>query len=69
MKQQDLILKYLKTHKRGITSKDAIELFGCTRLSGVIFKLKKKGYKIASVRENVPTRYGHASIAHYILEA
>lgn len=69
MKQQELILKYLETHKRGLTSKEAIEKFGATRLSGVIFKLKSKGHKIASVRETVFTRYGHASVARYYLEA
>lgn len=68
MKQQELILKHLKSHKRGLTSKDAIERYGCTRLSGVIFQLKRKGYKISSIREYVPTRYGHASIARYFLE-
>lgn len=68
MKQQEMILKHLKTHKRGITSKDAIEKYGCTRLSGVIFSLKRKGHNIRSVRESVPTRYGSASIARYFLE-
>lgn len=69
MKQQEQILKHLKTHRRGITSMDAIERYGCTRLSSVIFQLKRKGYKITSVRENVPTRYGSASISRYVLEA
>lgn len=69
MKQQEMILRHLKSHKRGITSRDAIEKYGCTRLSGVIFQLKKKGYNISSEREYVATRYGHASIARYFLEA
>lgn len=69
MKQQDLILKHLKTHKKGITSKDAFERYGATRLSGVIFHLKRKGYNIVSTRENVPTRYGNTSITRYTLEA
>ena len=40
MTQQNLILKYIQTHKRGITQKDAFEKFGCTRLSAVINALK-----------------------------
>lgn len=67
--QQDMILKHLKTRKKGITSKEAIEKYGCTRLSAVINALRKKGHKISVWRENVPTRYGNTSIAHYVLEA
>lgn len=69
MKQQDLILKYMQTHKKGITSKIAFENFGATRLSGVIFNLKRKGHNIVATRETVPTRYGHTSITRYTLEA
>lgn len=65
MTQQNTVLKYLQTHKSGLTSKDAIEKFGCTRLSAVIKALKKKGYNITSSRETVYTRYGHVSIARY----
>lgn len=66
MTQQNLILKYIQTHKRGITQKDAFEKFGCTRLSAVINALKRKGYAIDSRRETVNTRYGHTSIARYL---
>lgn len=45
----DLILKYLQTHKRGITTMDAITKYRITRLSGRIFDLKKRGYQIESV--------------------
>lgn len=66
--QTNAILRYLKTHKRGITSKDAIDLFGCTRLASVIFSLKKKGHNIECIRESVPTRYGrNVSVARYKL--
>lgn len=34
------VLRYLKTHKRGITSKQAWEKFGITRLSAVIHRLR-----------------------------
>lgn len=67
--QQGLILNYMKTHRNGITSKDAIEKFGCTRLSAVIKNLEHKGYKFVSKRELVKTRYGSTSVARYFLEA
>ena len=69
MKQIDLILKHLKTHKNGITSKDAIEAYGCTRLSAVISNLEKKGNRISHTRETVLTRYGNTSITRYRLES
>lgn len=68
MSQSKEILKYLQTHKKGITSKDAIDRFGCTRLASVIFNLKRKGYHITSERESVPTRSGRkANVARYKL--
>ena len=67
--QQSAVYRYMQTHKRGITSKEAFELFGCTRLSGVIKNLKNLGIKnIVSTREVVKTRYGNVSIARYTLE-
>ena len=70
MLQQEAVLAYLKKNKRtGLTSMDAIEKFGCTRLSAVIFNLKRKGNDIRTVRESVPTRYGRSvSIARYFLK-
>lgn len=69
MTQRDAILKYLQSHKRGLTSKDAIEKFGCTRLSAVVKALEKKGHEINHVREVVPTRWGSTSITRYFMEA
>ena len=64
------ILKHMKTHKRGITSVEAFDRFGAIRLSGIIFQLKKQGYKIATKYEVVKTRYGKkVEIARYMLEA
>lgn len=56
--QNDRILAYLKNHKEGITSKDAFELFGITRLSGRIFDLRDMGYDIATEQESSKNRYG-----------
>ena len=69
MTQQGLIIKHLKTHpKAGITSKEAIERYSCTRLSAVINAIEKKGYVINKSRETVPTKYGNVSITRYVLE-
>lgn len=63
------ILNFMKTHKRGITSKDAFERFGAMRLSGIIFQLKKQGHKITTDYVIVKTRYGrNVEIARYKLE-
>ncbi len=43
--QVNLVLEHLKTHE-GITTIEAITLYGVTRLSAVIYILKKKGYPI-----------------------
>lgn len=50
--------KYIKEHKRGITSMEAFD-FGITRLSAVIFELRDMGYNIESVRQKCKNRYGH----------
>jgi hypothetical protein len=42
---------YLVDHKEGITSWDAIQLFRATRLSAIIFNLRKEGFVIDSVPE------------------
>lgn len=51
------IYEYLKTHE-GITSIKAFELFGATRLSAVIFNLRKFGCVIESVPKTAKDRYG-----------
>ena len=38
--------------KGSITSLEAINLYVCTRLSSVIFRLKERGYKIVSIYEH-----------------
>ena len=58
MSQNEKILKYLKTHRRGITPQQAYEKFGCLRLSGRIFDLREMGYDISSTLIDVKNRYG-----------
>lgn len=61
------VLDYLETH-RGITSLEAIELFGNTRLAATIFNLRAKGYNIVSIERECPTRYDKTTdVAEYRL--
>lgn len=61
------VLNYLETH-RGITSLEAIEMFGNTRLSATIFNLRKMGYNIVSIDHKCPTRYDKTTeVAEYRL--
>lgn len=50
------ILKYLKKHKT-ITSMEAFEMFGVTRLASIIFNLRKE-YDIDTLMVETTTRYG-----------
>ena len=45
--------------KKNITSMEAIELYGETRLSAIIFNLRKKGYNIVNMNETGIDRYGN----------
>lgn len=44
-----------------ITSYEAIEKFGATRLSGIIFILRDKGFGIETKMIQGKNRYGHAT--------
>ena len=55
-KQQQRVLDYMEKHG-SITSMEAFWNLGTTRLSAVIFNLKKKGYKIKSVTESRKNQY------------
>ena len=60
--QIDAVRKYLETHKRGITSMDAIRMFGATRLSSIIYVLRHRDHmKIGKSTELVKNRYGHTT--------
>ena len=58
MSQNEKILKYMLSHKNGITPIQAMEKFGCMRLSGRIHDLREKGYNISSELVTVKNRYG-----------
>lgn len=55
--QRGLVLKHLQT-KKYITSWEAIEEYGATRLSAIIFDLRKAGWNIQDRWEVEYNRYG-----------
>lgn len=60
------ITKHL-LEKKSITSMEAIRLYGATRLSGIIYNLRKKGYRIISKEEFTTDRYGNeCRFARYV---
>lgn len=58
MTQADAVLDHLKNNK-GLTSKEAFEKYGVTRLSAKVFELKKKGYEIVCFPRTGVDRFGH----------
>lgn len=66
--QKGDVLDYM-LHNGSITSWQAITMFGATRLSDIIFRLKKEGYNITSQLVSVNTRYGKKKVSCYTLEA
>ena len=69
LSQTNLVLQHLIEHGN-ITSYDAFNLYGATRLSAIIYILRHKdGYSITSHLEQVTTRLGHkTNIAVYTLK-
>lgn len=61
MNKINAVLEYLKRTKNGITSLEAIEMFGATRLSAIIFDLKDRGYIIKDRFEECVDRYGNVA--------
>lgn len=59
------ILKHMQTRKKGITSMTAFEKYKVTRLSSIIYNLKKQGHDIEVITEYTKdgTRY-----ARYVLK-
>lgn len=62
MNQTQAILSHLKIGKH-ITSMQAFELYGITRLSAKICELRKRGYNIQTIKHKTTTRFGNSS--HY----
>lgn len=51
------ILEHLKNNQ-GITSMEAFEKYGATRLSAIIYNLRDDGYVIKNVNQECLNRYG-----------
>lgn len=62
MNKKEKVLNHLKSGK-SITSIEAIELYGATRLSAIIFKLKRDGYLFRTENVTFIDRFGSKS--HY----
>lgn len=67
MTKKDKVLEHLNKYK-SITSLEAIDKYGATRLSSIIFKLRKKGYNIVTEPVEYIDRYGNKTYyGKYIL--
>lgn len=62
------VLHHLQTRSRGITGKEAWNLYGLYRLSDAIFKLRKEGYNIVTSIGEEEDKYGNkVSYARYYM--
>lgn len=67
MNKTSAVLQWLQA-KASISSMEAIENFGATRLSAIIFNLRKKGYNIETVTCEGVDRFGNKmQFARYYL--
>lgn len=64
--QKGMILRHLQQFG-SITSWEAIEFYGVTRLSAIIYLLRQEGHIITSRNEKGKNRYGHSvKFANYV---
>lgn len=59
MTQNGMILNHLQAHG-SITAKEAVELYGCYRLSARISDLRGAGFNIKSTTESGKNRFGES---------
>ena len=65
--QKSEVLKFMQKYEY-ITQMIATERFGATRLSDIIFRLRKEGYEIGTRTVTKKNRYGHTTnYAEYYL--
>ena len=65
--QRKAVLEHLRKYG-SLTSMDAFKYFGVTRLSAVIFDLRKAGHDIETVWEETENRYDeHCRFGRYYL--
>ena len=61
------VLEHLKNHG-SITSIEAIDMYGATRLSAIIFNLRHRGYSIETHSMPFIDRYGNSAVyGRYVL--
>lgn len=66
--KEERLLAYLKKNKEGITSLDAINKLGETRLSATIYLLRQRGLQILDTYESSQNRYGeNTRFKRYVL--
>ena len=66
--KEERLLTYLKRNKKGITSLDAINKLGETRLSATIYLLRQRGFQILDTYETSQNRYGeNTRFKRYVL--
>ena len=66
--QKDAVLEWLKTGA-SISSLDAFKELGVTRLSAIIFNLRKEGYAIKATDFQTTNRFGgRVTFSRYSLE-
>lgn len=58
------VLRYIQTHRRGITGLDALRNFGLYRLSSTIHELRSEGHNI---KTDMMTREDGTTYARYYL--
>ncbi|MBQ7798084.1 MAG: DNA-binding protein [Clostridia bacterium] len=67
--QYDRVLQHLQNNKK-LSQKQAINLYGAYRLSDIIYRMRKAGYKISTNFKSGKNRFGDSvSWAEYRLEA
>ena len=66
--KEERLLTYLRKNKKGITSLDAINKLGDTRLSATIYLLRQRGFQILDTYETSQNRYGeNTHFKRYVL--
>lgn len=56
-----VVLKYMQTHRGGLTVKGCIEKLGTTELRKIVSDLKDSGWQFSDVWETGTNRYGETT--------
>ena len=61
------VLRYLKTHKKGLSTQEAMSVLHIGRLSSVINRMREAGYVIDTVMFEGENEYGKYKYGRYFL--